>query len=197
VSHSIAGRIGPNAITRMAEALTEALGPEPTTTLFDAAGLAAYRATPPERMVDEVEVIRLHQVVRAALDAGDARRVAIDAGRRTGDYLLGNRIPRPVQLFLRPLPPGLAARVLVAAIGRHAWTFAGSGSFAAHPGRPLVLSIAGCALCRGAVAAEPLCDYYAATFERLFRALVSDRSRVRETACQAQGAPACRFEIAW
>jgi divinyl protochlorophyllide a 8-vinyl-reductase len=181
----------------MEEALTAALGPGPTETLFVAAGLAPYLAAPPERMVDEAEVIRLHQVVRGALEAGAARRVAVDAGRRTGDYLLGHRIPRPVRLGLRLLPPGLAARALVAAIGRHAWTFAGSGSFAAHPGRPLVLTVAGCPLCRGAAAAEPLCDYYAATFERLFQALVSGRARVRETACQAQGAAACRFEVAW
>ena len=53
MSQAAAGRIGPNAITRMAEALTAALGPEPTTTLFGAAGLARYLATPPERMVDE------------------------------------------------------------------------------------------------------------------------------------------------
>jgi divinyl protochlorophyllide a 8-vinyl-reductase len=32
-------------------------------------------------------------------------------------------------------------------------------------------------------------------FERLFRALVTDRARVRETACCACGAEACRFEI--
>ena len=51
---------------------------------------------------------------------------------RTGDYLLAHRIPKPVQALLKRLPAPLAARVLLAAITRHAWTFAGSGRFEAH-----------------------------------------------------------------
>ncbi len=42
-------------------------------------------------------------------------------------------------------------------------------------------------------ATAPLCDYYAATFERLFRALVHPRAVVVETACEACGADACRW----
>lgn len=192
-----AGRIGPNAITRMAEALTAAFGPGRTEDLFRSAGLAAHLEAPPQHMVDEDEVTRLHAAVRASLASPDRRRVAIDAGRRTGDYLLANRIPRLVQHLLRPMPAPLAAKVLLGAIGRHAWTFAGSGTFTVEPGRPLVLAIRHCPLCRGAEAAEPLCDYYAATFERLFAELVSRRTRVEEIACEAQGAPACRFRLTW
>ncbi len=87
--------------------------------------------------------------------------------------------------------------MLLRAISGHSWTFAGSGRFAIERGRPLVLSIAGCAICRGAHGPVPVCDYYAATFERLYRALVSPRSTVREISCQATGEPACRFEIRW
>ncbi|WP_235823343.1 4-vinyl reductase [Azohydromonas sediminis] len=43
----------------------------------------------------------------------------------------------------------------------------------------------------------PACDFYAATFERLFRALVHPRASVAETACEACGDDACRFEVRW
>ena len=40
-------------------------------------------------------------------------------------------------------------------------------------------------------------DYYAATFERLFRRSSHPRATVTEAACEACGAYACRFEIRW
>jgi divinyl protochlorophyllide a 8-vinyl-reductase len=46
-------------------------------------------------------------------------------------------------------------------------------------------------------AEAPVCDYFAATFERLFRALVHADARVREVECAATGAPACVFEVGW
>jgi len=48
-----------------------------------------------------------------------------------------------------------------------------------------------------ATLAEPGCDFYAATFERLFRVLVHADARVVETACEACGAAECRFEVRW
>jgi divinyl protochlorophyllide a 8-vinyl-reductase len=197
MSVAVAGRIGPNAITRMGEALAAALGEGPAAELFERAGLAGAWASPPQAMVDEADVIRLHRAVDRALDPAMADRIARDAGRRTGDYLLANRIPRPVGFLLQALPAGLAAPLLLQAIGRHAWTFAGSGTFTARPGRPVLLDIAACPLCRGARAAQPCCGYYAATFERLFAVLVSPHARVAETACCAAGDAACRFEVRW
>jgi len=188
-------RIGPNAITRVAEAMRAARGEDATRVLFDAAGLAHHLDHPPEHMVAEGDVVALHAALRASVQ--DWRSIARDAGRRTGEYLLANRIPRPVQFMLRLLPARLAARILSGAIARHAWTFAGSGSFAAHPGRPTALVIEGCPLARGAAAAEPVCDCYAATFERVFGALVHRRATATEIACAATGAPACRFSIGW
>jgi divinyl protochlorophyllide a 8-vinyl-reductase len=191
------GRIGPNAITRVAEVLLPRVGSETTTTIFGRAGLLPYLDRPPEQMVDETEVTRLHRVLREALGPAVAREVSHAAGTRTGDYLLAHRIPRAVQALLKRLPAPLAARVLLAAIRRHAWTFAGSGEFSARAGRPVVLTIRGNPLCRGATLAEPGCDFYAATFERLFRELVHADARVVETACEACGAAECRFEVRW
>ncbi|TDH63197.1 bacteriochlorophyll 4-vinyl reductase [Dankookia rubra] len=187
------GRIGPNAITRMAEALPA----DAVDALFAEAGLAAYRRAPPAGMVAEREVAALHRVLRARLDRAAYAAAAWEAGLRTGDYLLANRIPRLAQGLLRALPAALAARLLCAAIRRHAWTFAGSGAFAARPGTPTLLSIAGCPLCRGAVSGQPACGYFAASFERLFSRLVHRRARVTETACAAMGDPACVFAVTY
>jgi divinyl protochlorophyllide a 8-vinyl-reductase len=190
-------RIGPNAILQVTEALTAACGPARTLELYEAADLAAYLGEPPTGMVDEREVMRLHAVLRSRLPDVEQRRIAWQAGTATGDYLLAHRIPGAVQRVLKMLPASLASRVLLAAIGRHAWTFAGSGTFSARAGRPVVVAIADCPLCRGARAERPLCDYYAATFQRLFRVLVARDAVATETACSARGDAECRFSIAW
>lgn len=190
-------RIGPNAIIRVAEALRREGGEALERRVFLAARLGGYLGALPGRMVDETEVTRLHRTLRELLGAERAREVSRDAGYATGDYLLANRIPRPVQGVLKALPAPWAARVLMGAIGRHAWTFAGSGVFAWTPGRPVRFQIRGNPVCRGTVSDQPVCHYYAATFERLFRALVHPRAAVAETACESAGADACRFEIRW
>ncbi len=192
-----AGRIGPNAITRVAEVLLARRGEAAAAALFGRAGLLPYLTQPPQSMVDEAEVTRLHRVMRDAIGSAAAREVSRAAGTRTGDYLLAHRIPRAVQAVLKRLPAPLAARVLLSAIRRHAWTFAGSGNFTAQAGQPVVLTIRGNPLCKGATLAEPGCDFYAATFERLFRVLVHADARVVETACEACGAAECRFEVRW
>jgi divinyl protochlorophyllide a 8-vinyl-reductase len=220
-SHAGAGaRIGPNAITRLAEALLTLQGEACTARVFAHAGLLARLSQPPEHMIDEAEVMRLHAALRACVGEHEAGRVAEDAGRRTGDYLLARRIPRPVQWLLKCLPARLAARVLLQAVGRHAWTFAGSGRFAIHlashiesssaspvtsrtgshmaghsDGSCIVLTLHDNPLCRGVVQDEPACAYYAATFERLFRVLVHPDARVTETECEACGGTHCRFEV--
>ncbi len=188
-------RIGPNAIIRVAEALEARFGS--AAEVFADAGLVHHLTTPPTRMVDERDVIALQQALRLRLGLTEARAVSFDAGLRTGDYLLAHRIPRLAQWVLRLLPPGPASRMLLKAVGKHAWTFSGSGEFSFTAGRPVRVSIAGCPICRGSQATEPVCDFYTGTFERLFRTLVSRHTGVREVACQAQGASACVFEMSW
>ena len=191
-----AGRIGPNAVIRLAEALEAQVGSPRTHEIFRAAGQAQFLATRPESMVDESAVTALHASLRSTLDPAAAATAARRAGELTGDYLLAHRIPGAVRGLLKMLPARLAAPLLVSAIRRNAWTFAGSGTFTAT-GQPLRLSISGCPICRGAGSPHCVCDYYAATFERLFAVLVSPGCRVRETACEATGAPACVFEVTW
>jgi divinyl protochlorophyllide a 8-vinyl-reductase len=186
-------RIGPNAVTRLAESL----GPARSVAVFAAAGLAHRLADPPGRMVPEQEVTALHRAARALLGEAAAEAASREAGVLTARYLLAHRIPRPMQGLLRLLPAPLAARVLLGAIGRHAWTFAGGGRFAVLGWSPLRLGIAGGPIARAGEADHPVCGYYAATFETLFRALVHRRTTVTETACEAMGAPGCVFELRW
>jgi divinyl protochlorophyllide a 8-vinyl-reductase len=192
-----AGRIGPNAITRVAEVLTLRDGAAGAARLFERAGLLHHLMSPPERMVDERDVLQLHRALRETLGVSAAADVARAAGQRTAAYLLAHRIPKPLQAVLRRTPAPLAARVLLAAITRNAWPFVGSGRFTVQPGRPWILRITGNPLCRGLVADVPACDFYAATFQSLFAALVHPRSQVTEVACEACGDPECRFEIRW
>lgn len=191
------GRIGPNAIIRVGEVLQRRLGVATARRLYAAAGLVAYLDHPPTTMVDEAEARRLHAQLRRALGPRLAAEVAREAGTATADYLLAHRIPKPVQALLKCLPAPLACRMLLSAVGRHAWTFAGSGHFESTPGMPTVLTIRDNPLCRGQRSDAPVCDYYAATFERLFRVLVHRDAHVDETQCEARGDPLCRFEIRW
>ena len=192
-----AARIGPNALIRTAEALTAQLGEPTCRRVFAAAGLEAYVDAPPTAMVAEDEVVALHRAVRTALDGAAADAVMHDAGVRTARYLLAHRIPAPAQRLLRALPARLAARLLLGLIARHAWTFAGSAGLEIVPGRPARVIFHASPLARVEAAERPVCGFYVATFETLFRALVDARTVARETVCAATGAGACTLELSW
>lgn len=188
-------RIGPNAVIRIAEALLAGPDASAAPQVFQRAGLAGYLANPPQEMVDEREVTALHQALRETLGIKRAREIGADAGSRTGGYLLANRIPRPAQVILRLLPSALASRMLLKAIERNAWTFAGSARFSTQVGTPTRFILEGSRVCLGAQSPMPLCDFYAGTFQRLFRELVDSKVQVVEVQCQAMGDPSCVFEV--
>lgn len=197
-SSQVRSRIGPNAITRLAEALTTLRGGDDTRALFAAAGLEPYLQDPPTEMVDERDVMALYRAGRRIYGLRAFSPIARLAGELTGNYVLANRIPRPAQRLLKPLPAMLAARVLVRAIRAHAWTFVGSGRFlfkARRGGMRLVIEDS--PLARDEQADTPVCDFYSATFERIFRELVAPTTRVVETSCAATGAPSCTFDVSF
>ena len=192
-----AGVIGPNAVIQLSHALNDLAGETVLRRVFEAAGSTPWLVTPPQRMVAEQAVAALHRQLRRALPPHEAAQVAARAGKLTADYILANRIPVVMRRVLPRLPAWLAARILLAAIGRHAWTFAGSGRFAGRAGQPCVVDIAGNPFVVGEAAAFPLCHWHAAVFARLFQELVHPHAIAREVACCATGAPACRFEVSW
>lgn len=190
-------RIGPNAIIQMREVLIERLGPREAGRILSRAGLRAYVSEPPDAMVDEGEVAALHGALRAACGEARAADLGFEAGLRTGRYLLAHRIPAPARAVLGLLPALLASRLLLEAIARHSWTFAGSGRFAVLATSPARVRISDCPLVRGLRLRQPGCAFYAGTFEALFRALVHRDARARQTACEGRGDAACLFEISW
>ncbi len=187
------GRIGPNAITRVAEAILTRHGQRTVNDVFAAAGLSHYLARPPVEMVCEGDVIRLHHALYANLERDDAGEISRLAGRLTADYLLANRIPRAVQILLYWLPARVGMKFLMAAIARNAWTFTGSGQFDVMTWSPLEFAITNCPLCRPPAKAMRACRYYGATFERLLRVLSHPQIEVVTTACCAEGAEHCAF----
>ncbi|MEO1090561.1 MAG: bacteriochlorophyll 4-vinyl reductase [Pseudomonadota bacterium] len=190
-------RIGPNAVTRMFEALRSSTDDVVLRRVAERAGLGAYVAERPEAMVEEREVEALHRAVWAECGATVAVAIADDAGRRTGDYLLANRIPRPAQSVLRVLPPAASSACLLAAIGRHAWTFAGSGAFVVQRRAPARLAIEGGPIMRLGDAAPSLVAYYAGTFARLYQVLVSPRSEADGRLMERGGRRGCTIAIDW
>ncbi len=186
-------RIGPNAVTRLAEALTAA-NDDPAR-VFARAGLLACLLEPPTTMVAEADVTALYAALHAELGRDDARLVGDAAGVRTAGYLLAHRIPRAAQTVLRACPPWLSQRLLLVLIAKHAWTFAGSAAFEIHHGRPARIVLTGSPLARGITDDRPVCAFYAGTFKGLFRALIDPGTDVVEVACAAAGAPHCAFEV--
>lgn len=193
--------IGPNAIIQVADAINREFGPDRLAQVMQAAGLADLVAEPPSQMVDERDVARLHRAVAASMPVDTGRHIMWQAGENTARYLLANRIPRPAQIVLKMLPSMLAARALLKAIEKHAWTFAGSSSFTYAARAPVGISLKGSPLfatpdCRALAEA-----YFQATFETLFRVLVnpSTRARSMQTAGMRKDASAdtCAFVLDW
>ena len=112
--HAPSPRIGPNAILQLADVLDARLGRAERDGLLERAGIDALPDG--KSMIDEGPAARLHQALREAYPPR-AAALAQEAGRRTGDYIIANRIPRPAVWLLRILPMGLATRMLARAIG--------------------------------------------------------------------------------
>jgi divinyl protochlorophyllide a 8-vinyl-reductase len=158
-------RIGPNAILQLLPVLDGRLGRAGRDRL-----LSGIALPPPDAgMWPEAACRAAHLAVWQGLT--DAGAVLAEAGQGTADYILANRIPGAAKALIRTLPGPLGARLLTAAITRHAWTFAGSGRFRVVSHRPLVVEIADNPLAFGG-------HWHAAVFARLYRALVWPMARV-------------------
>src|SRR6056297_1861565 len=162
---AVLARVGPNVAIQTFAAVRVLRGEAAARDVAAGAGLADWVDLPPADMIPEAAAARIFTAVHAAC-GGEAPAVMAEAGRRTADYVLANRIPPPVRAVLPWLPDALAGRILLSAIARNAWTFAGSGGVATGA-RPFSVEIVANPL------AEPGgCAWHAGVFERLFRVLV-------------------------
>ncbi len=189
-------KIGPNAVIQTFQAIQALRGQIAAQRVASAARCDHWLSTPPTEMVDEIPVIALFRALERVLPH-DSDRIAWEAGTRTADYILTHRIPKPAQRILKILPARLAAPILLKAIAKHAWTFAGSGSVKVHGARPFRVEIEHNPLTIGLHHPEPACHWHRAVFTRLFQTLVHKRTKVRELSCGACGAKTCVFELSW
>lgn len=183
------GRIGPNAITQLIAPLQQAYGSGVSEAVFARAGIARLLHEPVADMVPELAVRALFEALQAELGEQASAQLLSAAGHGTALYVLQHRIPRAVQWSLKALPAAVAGRLLLKAIGQHAWTFAGSGEFAVSGRSPATIEIAHNPI------ATPACPWHQAVFLTLFATLVSPRVRVEHPECQRQGGRSCRFTV--
>ncbi|MEQ8411557.1 MAG: bacteriochlorophyll 4-vinyl reductase [Erythrobacter sp.] len=166
--------IGPNAVLQTVRVIEDRLGPEVSAAILAEAGLSGLPTG--ESMIRETHAIALHRAIARRLPR-EAAAIARSAGWRTADYIIEHRLPGPVRALLRFLPAPLSARLLMAAIRRHAWTFIGAGRFAPHDLWSFTID-------RTSAGDDPapppsLFEWYGAVFTRLFRELVSGRCECR------------------
>jgi divinyl protochlorophyllide a 8-vinyl-reductase len=187
-----AARVGPNAILQYLPVLQEHIG----STGLDGFLEVEQLADVPDgsTMIEEAEAARFHRAVRRAFP-GAAPMLARRAGTRTAEYIIAHRIPAPARAVLATLPRPLAEKMLCRSIAKHAWTFAGSGTFRAQGRSTITFEILGNPIVGGERADQPICHWHTAVFERLFSRLVGGDYEVTEKQCCACGAPACRFEL--
>jgi divinyl protochlorophyllide a 8-vinyl-reductase len=128
-------------------------------------------------MVAEADVAALVRALMVNIGPEATGWVMGRSGAYTADYLLANRIPGPFQWMLGLLPRRFALRLLLLAVGAHAWTFAGSGTFtydlrAATPTLVVDSQIGPANVVRA---------YYAGTFRKLIHTMIDAEADVRAT----------------
>lgn len=187
--HPIEARIGPNSVLQLEQALIETGGRALASRIFAEAGFIHLLKDRPNGMIDETIPALLFKTLFSAMRNDSARRIAARAGDLTGEYILKHRIPGPARILLKTLPPEWAAPILLKAIARHAWTFAGSGRCTVETGKPAVITIYSNPL------AMPGCVWHRGVFETLFRSLISRQAQVHHMTCCNDRSPDCKFTI--
>jgi divinyl protochlorophyllide a 8-vinyl-reductase len=184
-------RVGPNAVIQTLAVLEQRYGAAARATVLEAAGLNRLHERDLLELVDADVVNALNAEVVRRLPPASARDVLWKAGRLTGDYVLANRIPRTARRLLQALPRPVARRLLMKAIARNAWTFAGRARVETRPDRIVIHDNP---ICLGRTSLSS-CVWHVAVLARLLQTLVDPGLVVRETRCLGRGDPACRFDI--
>lgn len=182
--------IGPNAVLQAVAVMEERLGHAETQAIL--ADAQIERLPSGTHMIPEIEALRLHRWLLLHEPMG-AFVIAEEAGSRTADYIMANRIPRAAVWLLKHLPARLAAPLLMAAIRKHAWTFIGAGDFAADGAWRFTVDR------RTADDSLPppdsLFHWYAAVFTRLYRELVAADCTCRVLFAEEEHVPLRRYAI--
>ena len=183
-------RIGPNALIQSVNALREQYNEARIRTILCQCGQEDLLVTSPTTMVAEQAFADLVVALADQLGIEPAQQILWRAGQLTAGYLLQHRIPRPFQWLLRPLPHRLALQLLLLAVGKHAWTFVGSGQFSYIVGKTPELTVLTC-LYPG----EAVCGFYGGTFDHLIHMLIAAQAQTRVTTSLATGQTKCVYAI--
>lgn len=183
-------RVGPNALIQTLSAVSALAGPVAQEAVLRAANLKSPKGGWQDMVLAD-QVNRLNGAVLEVLGRDDATKVLREAGHRTGQYILDHRIPRVAQSFLGLLPRRAARSLLLEAIAKHAWTFAGSADVRVGPDW---ISVRNNPVCLGRFSYDG-CAWHTGVFQALFQAILQADIDVRETHCMGRGDPYCRFEI--
>lgn len=183
-------RIGPNSIIQTVRALQEIYGPDRAADILKQGGRPELGEYIPTDMVAEREFDELVTLLDNQLGSVEARQVLLRSGQLTAHYLLQHRIPRPFQLLLKIVPRRAGLALLFTAIGKHAWTFVGSGTFRYTFRKP-----PGFTIVSGIAAVEAVSGFYAGTFEQLIHSLIDAQARVTLTECHAGNGAQCVYVI--
>lgn len=183
-------KIGPNALIQTVRALREMASEVQVIAVLRQCNQEYLLHQPVAEMVDEQLFAALVQTLVNQLGVDQAHQILQSSGQLTADYLLHHRIPRPFQMLLGLLPHRLALKLLLAAIGRHAWTFAGSGSFHYTVGRRSQLVVTS-----PIQPAEAVCGFYGGTFDHLIRVLIDAEARLNTTVSVQAGQSRCFYKV--
>lgn len=189
-----AAQIGPNAVLQSLRAIAEHSDDSTARALQIRAGIPTAW---PSGLIPETWFVRLVEAIREDFEPERAEAILERAGALTAQYVAANRIPRFAKRLLGWLPDRIATALLLAAIRRHAWTFAGSSTFDVRRGplpQSYLLELDRSPTCRPSSTPTAMAEgrYYAAAFEGLLR-MACPNATVREVQCRHQGANTCQF----
>ncbi len=181
-------KIGPNSIIQTVAALESKYGKAEAEAILARAGHKHLIGNLPSEMTEESKFHALVQALDKELGEKIMVHILNDSGQRTAAYLLRVRIPGLFQKLLKPLPPGLAFKILIFAISKNAWTFAGSGDFSYTTGKTPEITV------KVTCPTIPVVgNFYLGTFTRLLRELVSHDTKIESSITGESGAITCRY----
>ncbi len=180
---------GSKAFGHIMQSLTE-IGGEPLRhKVIAEAGLPYLKTDQNRPSFSPTAILSLFQILERVLPKALASRVVILSARKAAEDLLKEHIPGIAQKMLYTLPDHVSAPLLLDALKRIAWTFAGSGSVRVMAGPPMYLVIdKNPAVIWG-------CLWQRALIETVFRNLISARARVEHLRCCKTGQSSCIYVI--
>jgi divinyl protochlorophyllide a 8-vinyl-reductase len=188
---STPARIGPNSIIQTVGALETAYGKPEAEKILGKIGQGHWIGNLPTEMTEESKFHALVTSLEKEIGEKATAGILKESGERTAKYLLRVRIPAPFQKIVKLLPAGLAFRLLLFAISKNAWTFAGSGEFSygSKPYPNIIVKVTFPSL-------PVVGNFYLGTFSALLTELVNPDTTIRPDIRKEGNAIICKYACA-